>query len=85
MSGQLGVDDTHGERGLDADLLAVGGGDPEDVPELHVVDRNLGEAGVERPEPERGPGAAVDQFSAPSLEERPGGRAGGVGEERVLK
>ena len=62
------VADPERDRALDGQLLEVGRADVEEERQLAVVDRDLGHGGVDRPEPERQPGAVASELTARVLD-----------------
>ena len=79
--GRLG--DPEGDHALDGELLEVRAAHAEQERQLAVVDRDLGDGGVDRAEPERQPGAVAAQVTPAVAEDVVGRLAAEVAEERI--
>ncbi len=79
--GRLG--DPEGDHALDRELLEVRAAHAEQERQLAVVDRDLGDGGVDRAEPERQPGAVAAQVTPAVAEDVVGRLAAEVAEERI--
>ena len=79
--GRLG--DAERDHALDDQLLEVRAAHPEQERQLAVVDRDLGDGGVDRPEPEGQPGAVAPQVTAAVAEDVGRRLAAEVAEERI--
>ena len=77
------VGDAEGDHALDRELLEVRAAHAEQERQLAVVDRDLGDGGVDRAEPERQPGAVAAQVTPAIAEDVVGRLAAEVAEERI--
>ena len=78
-----GRPDAERDHALDDQLLEVRAAHAEQERQLAVVDRDLGDGGVDRPEPEGQAGAVAAQLTAPVAEDVVGRLGAEVAEDRI--